>query len=56
VADGFPVDLIGVIDDDPALAAAAQRGMPPARSARSSLARVCRDVLDTVVAREPSPA
>ena len=56
VAGGFAADLVGVIEDDSALATAAQRGTPPARSARSPLARACRELLDTVVAREPSPA
>jgi hypothetical protein len=48
-ADGLEPALVGVIDDDPGIALAAQRGEPPARSPRSQLARVCRQVLDTVV-------
>ena len=48
-ADGLGPALLGVIDDDPGLALAAQRGTPPARSSRSQLARVCRQVLASVV-------
>jgi hypothetical protein len=48
-ADGFEPSLIGVIDDEPAVALAADRGEPPARSGRSQLARVCRQVLASLV-------
>jgi secretion/DNA translocation related CpaE-like protein len=48
-AAGFEPGLLGVLDDDPAVALAAERAEPPARAARSQLARVCRHVLDTAV-------
>lgn len=55
-ADGFEPALLAAIEDDPALALAAQRGTPPARAARSQLARACRTVLSTVVWPEASAA
>ncbi len=48
-ADGFDPPLLGSLDDDPAVAIAAERGEPPARPARGPLARLCRHVLDTAV-------
>jgi secretion/DNA translocation related CpaE-like protein len=50
VADSLGWPLAGVLSDDLALVAAAERGEPPARSARSPLARLCRDVLEAVLA------
>src|SRR5690606_27940825 len=41
----------GVVPHDPAAAVAAERGEPPARSARSPLARSCRAVLAREVGR-----
>ncbi|HET9779781.1 MAG TPA: septum site-determining protein Ssd, partial [Propionibacteriaceae bacterium] len=40
---GLP--LLGSFVDDPALVLAAERGEPPARSARSPIARLCRQLL-----------
>src|SRR6478735_6659142 len=48
-AEGLEPGLLGVLDDDTAVALAAERGEPPARASRSQLARVCRHVLDTAV-------
>ena len=45
VATGVGLPLLGSFVDDPALALAAQRGEPPARSARSALALLCRQLL-----------
>jgi secretion/DNA translocation related CpaE-like protein len=45
VATGVGLPLLGSFVDDPALALAAQRGEPPGRSARSALARLCRQLL-----------
>jgi secretion/DNA translocation related CpaE-like protein len=45
VATGVGLPLLGSFTDDPALALAAERGEPPARSARSALARLCRQLL-----------
>jgi secretion/DNA translocation related CpaE-like protein len=43
---GWP--LLGSVVDDPALVLAAERGDPPARSARGSLAGLCRQVLSNL--------
>jgi secretion/DNA translocation related CpaE-like protein len=48
VATGLDIDLLGTVSDDPNLPAAAERGDPPARSARSPLAQLARLVLDEV--------
>jgi secretion/DNA translocation related CpaE-like protein len=48
-AEGLHPRLAGVVDDDPGIGLAAQRGEPPARSPRGQLARVCRHLLGTVV-------
>ena len=48
VATGVGVPLLGSFGHDPSLVLAAERGDPPARSARSSLARLCRQVLSAV--------
>jgi secretion/DNA translocation related CpaE-like protein len=45
VASGVGWPLLGSFADDPALLLAAERGDPPARSARNPLARLCRAVL-----------
>ena len=45
VATGVGLPLLGSFVDDPALILAAERGDPPARSARSALARLCRQLL-----------
>ncbi len=45
VATGVGLPLLGSFVDDPALVLAAERGEPPARSARSALARLCRQLL-----------
>jgi len=46
VADSLRLPLAGVVLDDAALVAATVRGEPPARAARSPLARLCRDLLE----------
>lgn len=48
VASGLDLELAGTLGDDPALLLAAECGDPPARSARSPLARACRGILETV--------
>ena len=45
VATGVGLPLLGSFADDPGLVLAAERGDPPGRSARSSLARLCRELL-----------
>jgi secretion/DNA translocation related CpaE-like protein len=45
VATGVGLPLLGSFEDDPSLVLAAERGDPPARSGRSSLARLCRQVI-----------
>ncbi len=45
VATGVGLPLLGSLVDDPALVLAAERGEPPARSARSALARLCHQLL-----------
>jgi secretion/DNA translocation related CpaE-like protein len=45
VATGVGLPLLGSFVDDPALVLAAERGEPPARSARTPLARLCRQLL-----------
>ncbi len=52
VATGVGLPLLGSFADDPTLVLAAERGDPPARSARSSLARLCRRLLDGLVDRQ----
>jgi secretion/DNA translocation related CpaE-like protein len=52
VADGLAVPLAGTVPDDPALRLGAERGDPPARSARSPLALSCRAVLGRLPAGE----
>ena len=48
VAKGVGLPLLGSFVDDPALVIAAERGEPPARSARSALARLCRGLLGSL--------
>ncbi len=55
-AAGLDPALLGVVEDDVSVAIAAERGEPPARAARSQLAKVCRHVLDTVVWPERAAA
>lgn len=50
VAEGLGLELFGVMLDEQALVLGADRGEPPARSARSPLARLCRDLLAGVTA------
>ena len=45
VATGVGLPLLGLLLDDPGLVWAAERGDPPARSGRSCLARLCRELL-----------
>ena len=45
VATGVGLPLLGSFVDDPGLVLAAERGAPPARSARSGLARLGRQLL-----------
>jgi secretion/DNA translocation related CpaE-like protein len=45
VAAGVGLPLLGSFVEDPALVLAAERGEPPARSARSAIARLCRQLL-----------
>ena len=45
VATGVGLPLLGCFADDVGLVVAAERGDPPGRSARSSLARLCRELL-----------
>jgi secretion/DNA translocation related CpaE-like protein len=45
----FGAPLAGVVDDDPSIGLAAERGEPPARAQRSQLAKVCRHMLEAVV-------
>jgi secretion/DNA translocation related CpaE-like protein len=48
VARSVGLPLLGSFEDDPSLVLAAERGDPPARSGRSSLARLCRQVIGTL--------
>jgi secretion/DNA translocation related CpaE-like protein len=45
VADALDLPLAGVLVEDPTVRSAAERGDPPGRSARSSLARLCHGLL-----------
>jgi Flp pilus assembly CpaE family ATPase len=53
VADGLGLPLLGTMADDPALALGADRGEPPARAARSPLARLCRELLTEIARPDP---
>jgi secretion/DNA translocation related CpaE-like protein len=46
VASGVGLQLLGSFVEDPTLVLAAERGDPPGRSGRSSLSRLCRQLLD----------
>lgn len=46
VATGLALPLAGTMAEDPGLVIAAECGDPPARSARSPLARTCRGILE----------
>jgi secretion/DNA translocation related CpaE-like protein len=48
VASGVGLPLLGSYADEPSLVLAAERGDPPARSGRSALARLCRELLSNV--------
>jgi secretion/DNA translocation related CpaE-like protein len=48
VATGVGLPLLGSFEHDPSLVLAAERGDPPARSGRSALARLCRQVIGTL--------
>lgn len=52
VADGLGSALVGTVPDDTAIRSAAERGDPPARSARSPLSLTCRAVLERLQPRE----
>jgi secretion/DNA translocation related CpaE-like protein len=57
VADGVGAELFAVLTDEPGLVAAAERGDPPGRSARSPLGQVARRLLDEVARRlDAAPA
>jgi secretion/DNA translocation related CpaE-like protein len=45
VVDGLGLPVLGVVADEPALRAAAERGHPPGRSPRSPLGRTCRALI-----------
>jgi hypothetical protein len=45
VADGLGLSVLGVLADEPAVRAGAERGEPPGRSLRSPLGRTCRSVI-----------
>ena len=49
VADALGLPLAGILDEDPAVPAAAERGDPPGQPARSSLARLCGQLLVDLV-------
>ncbi|SEP64312.1 helicase/secretion neighborhood CpaE-like protein [Microlunatus flavus] len=49
VAETLDLPLAGVLEEDPALLAAAERGDPPGHPARSPLARLCRELCDRLV-------
>ena len=53
VAEALGLPLLGTLVDEQALAVAAERGDPPARSARSPLAQLCRQVLADVLTAVP---
>jgi secretion/DNA translocation related CpaE-like protein len=54
VATGVGLPLLGSFADDAGLVMAAERGDPPGRSARSSLARLCRELLSGLPQGRPA--
>jgi len=54
VASGVGLPLLGSFVEDPTLVLAAERGDPPGRSGRSSLSRLCRQVLDALPLGHPT--
>jgi secretion/DNA translocation related CpaE-like protein len=54
VATGVGLPLLGSFADDPSLVVAAERGDPPGRSARSSLARLSRQLLGDLLQTHPN--
>ena len=54
VAGGVDLPLLGSFVEDPTVVLAAERGDPPGRSGRSSLSRLCRQVLEALPLRDPT--
>jgi Flp pilus assembly CpaE family ATPase len=54
VAEALGLPLLGTLVDEQALAVAAERGDPPARSSRSPLAQLCRKILQDVLTAVPN--
>ena len=54
VATGVGMPLLGSFADDPSLVVAAERGDPPARAARSPLARLARQLLGDLLEAHPT--
>jgi hypothetical protein len=52
--DGLELVVVAAVREEPGVMRAADRGEPPGRSARSSLARACRSLLDDVEEAELS--
>ena len=53
VATGVGLPLLASFADDLSLAVAAERGDPPGRAARSSLARLCGLLLGDLLEKQP---
>lgn len=56
VASGIGLPLLGSLTEDPSLVMAAERGDPPGRSGRSSLSRLCHQLLQELPVAEPNNA
>ena len=56
VASGIGLPLLGSFSEDPNLIRAAERGDPPGRAGRSSLSRLCHQLLRDLPIAEPSDA
>jgi secretion/DNA translocation related CpaE-like protein len=56
VSSGVGLPLLGSFSEDPSLIVAAERGDPPGRSGRSSLSRLCHQLLQELPIAEPSDA
>jgi hypothetical protein len=56
VASGIGLPLLGSFPEDPSLVVAAERGDPPGRSGRSSLSRLCHQLLLELPIAEPRAA